>query len=94
VEEVKFGTPINQKFGKTVVERELRIVGGYKPGSELSRDLIAYSNVYWAKKIAGSISGGPIGNPVAVLTTERVNFTLCKSMGDLLRSGFVMNDQA
>ena len=31
-EEVKFGTPLNQKFGKTVVAKDLGVPGGYKPG--------------------------------------------------------------
>jgi hypothetical protein len=92
VEEVRFGTPLNQKFGKTVVEQDLQVVGGYKPGSELSRDLIAYSNVYWAKKLASALGGN--GKPVGLLTAERVNFSLCKKMGDISRTGFVLNDQA
>jgi hypothetical protein len=48
VEEVRFGTPLNQKFGRQVVAKDLAVQGGYRPGSELSRQLIAYSNVYWA----------------------------------------------
>lgn len=48
VEEVRFGTPLNQKFGMQVVAKDLAVQGGYRPGSEVSRQLIAYSNVYWA----------------------------------------------
>ena len=90
VEEVRFGTPLNQRFGKTTVGQDLQVVGGYKPGSELSRDLIAYSNVYWAKKLASSFGGKPVG----LLTAERVNFSLCKNIGAISRTGFVLSDQA
>jgi hypothetical protein len=48
VEEVRFGTPLNQKFGMQIVAKDLAVQGGYRPGSEVSRQLIAYSNVYWA----------------------------------------------
>jgi hypothetical protein len=51
VEEVRFGTPLNQKFGMQVVAKDLAVTGGYRPGSEVSRQLIAYSNVYWAVSI-------------------------------------------
>jgi hypothetical protein len=85
VEEVRFGTPLNQKFGKNIVEKELQVAGGYKPGSELSRDLIAYSNVYWAKKLSSSF-----GRPTAVVTAERVNYSICKKMGNFIsKTGFI-----
>jgi hypothetical protein len=88
VEEVRFGTPLNQKFGKSIVEKELQVTGGYKPGSELSRDLIAYSNVYWAKKLSPSFGG----KNAAVVTSERVNFSLCKKMGNnISQTGFINN---
>ena len=74
---MQFGTPLNQRFGKTTVGQDLQVVGGYKPGSELSRDLIAYSNVYWATKLANSFGGKSVG----LLTAERVNFSFCKSIG-------------
>ena len=32
VEEAKFGTPLNLKFTKSLVARDLKIKGGYKPG--------------------------------------------------------------
>ena len=91
VEEVRFGTPLNQKFGKNVVAKDLKVVGGYKPGSELSRQLIAYSNIYWAKKIAGAAKGS---TSVGVITTEPVNFSTLKGMGGLSRSGKVMSEKA
>jgi len=95
VEEVKFGTPLNQKFGKQVLQRDLNVSGGYKPGSDLSRYLIAYANVYWAKKLAGAVKGGALGGkPVCVLSAEQVNFSDIKSMGDLTRSGKLMTDKS
>lgn len=89
VEEVKFGTPLNQKFGKNVVGKDLKVDGGYKPGSDLSRQLIGYSNVYWAKKLAGAAKGS-----TACITTEPVNFSTIKGMGGISRSGKVMSDKA
>ena len=95
VEEVKFGTPLNQKFGKNVVAKDLKFKGGYKPGSEVSRQLIAYSNVYWAKKLAGAAKGGALGGKQAcVLSSEPVNFANIQSMGDLSRSGKIMSEKA
>lgn len=49
LDEVKFGTPLNQKFGKNIVAKELRIPGGYYPGSDISRFQVAFANMYWAK---------------------------------------------
>ena len=95
VEEVKFGTPLNQKFGKTVIAKDLAIPGGYKPGSDLSRQLIAYSNVYWAKRIGAAASGAPLGGkPVCVLSTEPVGFSQIKSRGPVSRVGAVMSQEA
>ena len=88
VEEVRFGTPLNKKFGTTVVAKDLGIPGGYKPGSDISRQLIAFSNVYWAKKIA------PRGKSVCVLTTEPVSFEQVKSRGPVSRVGAVMSTEA
>jgi hypothetical protein len=82
VEEAKFGTSLNQKFGSTVVARELKIAGGYTPGSDIARNLIAYSNVYWAKKIAPAVGGGLLGGrPVTVVTPEQVNIKQIQSRG-------------
>eukprot|EP00547_Thalassionema_nitzschioides_P007805 CAMPEP_0194224728 /NCGR_PEP_ID=MMETSP0156-20130528/38024_1 /TAXON_ID=33649 /ORGANISM="Thalassionema nitzschioides, Strain L26-B" /LENGTH=286 /DNA_ID=CAMNT_0038956413 /DNA_START=8 /DNA_END=868 /DNA_ORIENTATION=+ len=83
VEEVRFGTPLNLKFGKTVVGTDLGIA--YKPGSDLSRQLIAYSNIYWAKRIGPAAGGGDC----AVLTTEPVNFKDVKKRGSVSRLGVV-----
>lgn len=95
VEEVKFGTPLNQKFGKTVVAKDLRLAAGYTPGSEISRNLIAYSNVYWAKKIASGAKGGILGSkPVGLITAERVLLPDIKDTGDISRCGVVMSPKA
>ena len=95
IPQVRFGTPLNKQFGTNCVGRELKVVGGYAAGSDLSRDLIAFSNVYWAKKIAGSVKGGVLGNKcVACLTTENVNFNQIKSTGDITRTGAVMSPKA
>lgn len=94
LEEVKFGTPLNQRFGKKVIAKDLGIKGGYKPGSRVSRELVAYSNVYWAKKIAGGAGAGLLGKPACLLTSEPVDFKEIKSMGDLSRSGRLMSPEA
>jgi len=75
LDEVRFGTPLNQKFGRTVVGKDLKVKGGYQPGSNLSRNLVAYSNMYWAKKIAPALGGGPMGgSKISVLSAEPVYF--------------------
>lgn len=95
VEEAKFGTPMNQKFGTSIVARDLGITGGYKPGSNISRNIVAYSNVYWAKWLARAMRGSPIGGkPVGVLTAEQVNWDEIKSLGDISRSGMLNSDKA
>jgi hypothetical protein len=95
VEEVKFGTPLNQKFGQKIVAKDLQFIGGYTPGSEISRNLIAYSNIYWAKKIATAAKGGPLGSkPVGVITSERVLFSDVKNIGDISRVGVTMSQKA
>lgn len=84
VEEVRFGTPLNQKFGRTVVARELRLPGGYFPGSDIARQQVAFANLYWAKKIAGAVGG--VGRPgVTVLSAEPVTFKQIKSRGGISR---------
>lgn len=83
VEEVKFGTPLNLKFGKTIVAKDLGIKGGYKPGSDISRQLIAYANMYWAKKIGPAAGGGK----VCALTAESCNFNDITKKGSLSRVG-------
>lgn len=85
----------SQKFGTSIVARELKIKGGYKPGSNISRNLIAYSNLYWAKKLAGAVKGGALGgNPVGVLTAEQVNFDEVGTFGDVSRTGIIFQDKA
>jgi len=77
------------------VGKDLKVPGGYAPGSDLSRELVAFSNVYWAKKIASAVKGGLLGNKcVACLTTEPVSFKQIKSLGDISRTGAVMSPQA
>lgn len=91
LDEVRFGTPLNQKFGKNVVAKDLKISnGGYKAGSNISRNLVAYSNMYWAKQIASSINKKPVG----VLTTEPVTFSEIKSMGDMSRTGMLLSPKS
>lgn len=86
---------MNQKFGKAILAKDLSVEGGYKPGSDLSRYLISYSNIYWAKKIGSAAGGGLLGGkPVAVLTSEPVSFSTIKSMGNLSRSGKTMSPEA
>lgn len=95
VEEAKFGTPLNLKFCKSFVAKDLKIKGGYLPGSNISRNIIAYSNIYWAKRLAGAMKGGALGGkPVGVLTAEQVNFNDIKGMGDLSRSGVIFQDKS
>jgi hypothetical protein len=95
IAEVKFGTPLNQKFGKNVIARDLGVPGGYKPGSEVSRELIAFSNIYWAKKVGAAASGSPLGGkPVCVLTSENVSFNQIKSRGAVSRVGATMSQEA
>lgn len=82
LEEVRFGTPLNQKFGKTVVAKELKFKGGYTPGSDIARQQVAYANLYWAKQLAASVGGGILGGkPVTVLSAEPVSYDLIQSKG-------------
>jgi hypothetical protein len=79
-----------------MVARDLGIKGGYKPGSGVSRNLVAYSNVYWAKRLASSMKGGAIvgGRPVGVLTAEQVSFDDICNFGDISRCGVIFQDRA
>jgi Domain of unknown function (DUF1995) len=93
--EVKFGTPLNQKFGTQIIAKDLGVPGGYKPGSDVSRQLIGYSNVYWAKRIGAAASGSPLGGkPVCCLTTEPIAFDQVKSKGCISRVGAVNSQDA
>jgi hypothetical protein len=82
------------KFGKNVVAKDLGFKGGYKPGSDISRNLISYANIYWAKKIASAARGGPLGGPACVLTTEPLDFGAISNFGDLTRRGAPMSQEA
>ena len=62
------------------------------PGSNVSRNLIAYSNVFWAKKLAGTIKSK--SKSVGILTSERVVFDEIKSTGDISRSGALMSQKS
>ena len=81
LDEVRFGTPLNQKFGTQVVANELKVQGGYRPGSELSRQLVAFANVHWAKRLAGACRGPMLGKPVTVLSAEPVAFSQIQNKG-------------
>eukprot|EP00537_Pseudo-nitzschia_pungens_P004117 CAMPEP_0172378416 /NCGR_PEP_ID=MMETSP1060-20121228/69410_1 /TAXON_ID=37318 /ORGANISM="Pseudo-nitzschia pungens, Strain cf. cingulata" /LENGTH=306 /DNA_ID=CAMNT_0013106133 /DNA_START=567 /DNA_END=1487 /DNA_ORIENTATION=+ len=88
VEEVRFGTPLNQKFGKTVVAKDLKVQGGYFPGSDISRQQLSYANIYWAKQIAGAVGGGVLGGkPVSVLSADPLNYGNIKSKGSISKLG-------
>mmetsp|Transcript_17364 Transcript_17364/g.38041 ORF Transcript_17364/g.38041 Transcript_17364/m.38041 type:complete len:282 (+) Transcript_17364:212-1057(+) len=88
VEEVRFGTPLNKKFGKTVVAKDLKVQGGYFPGSDISRQQLSYANIYWAKQIAGSVGGGVLGGkPVSVLSADPMDFENIKSKGAISKLG-------
>jgi len=63
--------------------------------SNISRNIVAYSNVYWAKRLAGAMKGGALGGkPVGVLTAEQVTFDDIQGMGDLTRSGQINTEKA
>jgi len=85
LDEVRFGTPLNQKFGKTVVAKDLKVKGGYMPGSDIARRQTEYANVYWAKQIAGSVGG--FGKSVACLSTEPLNLSLVQNKGSISSLG-------
>lgn len=77
------------------MSKELNVKGGYRPGSNLSRQLVGYSNIFWAKKIAGAAKGGVLGGtPVCVLTPEPVDFREIGSLGDISRRGTPMSQEA
>jgi hypothetical protein len=53
-------------------------------GSDISRQLVLFSNIYWAKKIANVI-----GDSVACITTEPISFGSIKSLGKISRTGTI-----
>jgi hypothetical protein len=81
VDEVRFGTPLNKQFGTNIVAKDLKVDGGYKPGSDLSRQQVAFANVYWAKQIASSLVGGNLFRKVDVVSAEPVTFAQVKDTG-------------
>lgn len=81
LDEVRFGTPLNQKFGRVVVAKDLRVRGGYFPGSDIARQQVAFANVYWAKQIAGCVGG--LGRQVAVVSTEPVTYSSIQNKGGI-----------
>jgi len=88
LDEVRFGTPLNQKFGKTVVAKDLSLPGGYYPGSDIARQQVAFANMHWAKQIAGAVGGGWVGGkPVTVLSAEPVSYDQIKSKGGMSKIG-------
>ncbi|KAG7371173.1 DUF1995 domain containing protein [Nitzschia inconspicua] len=88
LEEVRFGTPLNQKFGKTVVAKDLKVKGGYFPGSDIARQQVAFANMYWAKQLAGAVGGGILGGkPVTVLSAEPVSYDLIQNKGGIAKMG-------
>ncbi|VEU45054.1 unnamed protein product [Pseudo-nitzschia multistriata] len=88
VEEVRFGTPLNQKFGKQVVAKDLKVKGGYFPGSDISRQQLSYANIYWAKQIAGSVGGGVLGGKsVSVLSADPLDYDNIQAKGSMSKLG-------
>ncbi|OEU09928.1 hypothetical protein FRACYDRAFT_248179 [Fragilariopsis cylindrus CCMP1102] len=90
LEEVKFGTPLNQKFSKTIVTKDLKVKGGYYPGSDIARQQLSYANMYWAKQISGAVSGGIGGiggKSVTVLSAEPLDYELIKNKGGMNKIG-------
>jgi Domain of unknown function (DUF1995) len=79
LDEVRFGTPLNQRFGRTVVGPDLRVPGGYVPGADLARQQVAFANVYWAKKIAAAVGG--FGTSVQVYSAEPVTYAQIREKG-------------
>lgn len=84
MEEVRFGTPLNKKFGTTIVANDLKVTGGYKPGSDISRQQVAFANVYWAKQIAGALVNGNFFRKVDVVSAEPVTFSQLKDKGGFI----------
>ncbi len=84
---VRFGTPLNKKFGQSIVAKDLSLKGGYYPGSDISRQQVAYANIYWAKQIAGAVGGGMMGKPVTVVSSEPVSYDLIRNKGAISKMG-------
>ena len=81
-------TPLNQKFSKTVVAKDLSVKSGYKPGSDISRQQLSYANIYWAKQIAGAVGGGLLGGKkVSVLSADPIDYSNIKNKGGIAKLG-------
>lgn len=96
LDEVKFGTPLNQKFGK-LVARDLNVPNGYKPGSNIARQQVGYANIYWAKQLAAAMNGIVGERPVTVVTAEPVGIADVrnkKGIAKLVGLGRQTNDPA
>jgi Domain of unknown function (DUF1995) len=65
--------------------KELKVRGGYVPGSDLARQQVAFANVYWAKTLAGAMGGGFGGRQINVISAEPVSFDQIGSKGDVSR---------
>ena len=84
LDEVRFGTPLNQKFGQSIVAPNLKLPGGYFPGSDIARQQVAFANMYWAKQIASSVgNGGVFGKSVTVYSAEPVSYNQIKDKGSI-----------
>jgi Domain of unknown function (DUF1995) len=81
LDEVRFGTPMNQKFGQSIVAPDLKLPGGYLPGSDIARQQVAFANMYWAKKIANAVGG--FGKSVSVYSAEPVSYDQIKDRGSI-----------
>lgn len=84
LDEVRFGTPLNRKFGINIISKELNIPGGYVPGSDLSRQQVAFANMYWAKIVSANVGWK---KQVTVLSSEPVTYNQIRSKGDISRIG-------
>ena len=79
-------TPLNKKFSKTIVAKDLKVKGGYFPGSDISRNQLSYANLFWAKQISGSVGGsilGAGGKSVSVFSAEPIDYETIQSKGSM-----------
>eukprot|EP00612_Vaucheria_litorea_P001965 CAMPEP_0171455796 /NCGR_PEP_ID=MMETSP0945-20130129/2545_1 /TAXON_ID=109269 /ORGANISM="Vaucheria litorea, Strain CCMP2940" /LENGTH=266 /DNA_ID=CAMNT_0011981103 /DNA_START=179 /DNA_END=979 /DNA_ORIENTATION=- len=76
LDEVSFGTKLNQEFG-TMAAKELGMPA-YKPGSKIKTYLVQFSNIYWAKRLAEGI-----GSTVWGLCTDGLKKDDIKQPGKL-----------
>jgi hypothetical protein len=70
------------------VAKDLSVKGGYFPGSDIARQQVAFANIYWAKQLAGAVSGGVMGGkPVTVLSADPVSYDQIKNKGGIAKMG-------